>query len=104
MAMRQSKEISESNEMKVELQNYRMANDIVAMAIEHGVIEFEQDYTIPWELLHMAFEIYAESLGRKAPAANKLIERIRNAPEVGEIKDARKENLSTKKLKKWLRH
>ena len=59
------------------------------MAVEDGIIEFGSDYTIPRELLHMAFEVYADGLGRKSPAANKLIERIRNASEAGEIREAR---------------
>ncbi|SFU81861.1 phage/plasmid primase, P4 family [Alicyclobacillus macrosporangiidus] len=72
----------ESPAMKAALMDYWKANDIVMMAIEDEIVEFGQDYQVPRELLHLAFEIYAKDLGRKSPGAAKLMERLRNAAPV----------------------
>jgi putative DNA primase/helicase len=72
----------ESPAMKAALMDYWKANDIVMMAIEDEIVEFGQDYQVPRELLHLAFEVYAKDLGRKSPGAAKLMERLRNASPV----------------------
>ncbi|WP_029423482.1 DNA primase family protein [Alicyclobacillus macrosporangiidus] len=81
MQMRDGR-LCESEEMREALAEYRRANDIIQMAIEDEIIEFGEEYQVPRELLHLAFETYAKDLGRKSPGAAKLMERLRNASPV----------------------
>jgi hypothetical protein len=72
------KVIEPTAEMTRQLTKYRAENDVVAAAVEDGVIGFGENYIAPKALVYEILRIFAEQTGRKALSEIKVTEKLNN--------------------------